>query len=1138
MQLKAHCVPFLCAGRRRKWFPTKTLLVMRLTIIFLLAVTLQVSANSNAQTITYSAREVPLQKVFTAIRQQTDYTFFYRTEDLEGTAPVTVALKNMPLKNALQQILKDQPLDFEIQGKTIFVTRKPVVQKVMLEKIEYSISVQMLPPDNLKGRITDTDGNPLHGASIKVRGVDNGATTNAKGEFSLPDVDDKAILEITYVGFQKMCISVAGFKAIGVVALKRNDSKLDDVQVIAYGKTSERLSVGNVTTVKAEDIEKQPVTNPLLAIIGRVPGLFITQSSGVAGSGVRIMIQGQNSITNGNDPFYVIDGVPYTSQLLSTSNGNVLGRTGVEQYPNYAYNSYGNPLSFINPSDILSISVLKDADATAIYGSRAANGAILITTKKGSAGQTRVSFNLQQGWGKVARMQKLMNTKQYLEMRREAMANDGVTPSLTDYDVNGTWDTTRSTDWQKKLIGNTALYTNAYASISGGTANTQMLFGITSHRETTVFPTDFVNKSTTIHLMASTSTTDRKLSAQFSGSYQTNVNRLPNVDLTYYAMVLPPDAPDLLNPDGSINWAPDANGRSTLSFNPYKETLNRFNNETSNLVSNLVLNYSPVKGLTIRSSFGYTSLQSSEIMSIPAISTAPEDRNSFSRFSAYGNSSIKTLIVEPQVIYDFNLGPGKVEALLGGTLQEQDNKGYVFNGSGFSSDELLGDIRSAANITADKSLQTLYHYGAVFGRINYNLYDRYILQLSARRDGSSRFGPENKMNTFGSVAAGWIFSNEPFIRNSVPFLSYGKLKASYGTTGNDQIGDYNYLSLYYSVIPGIPYQGLSGLVPRGLSNPFLQWEETRKANLGLSLGFFKDRILLEANYYRNRSSNQLLSYALPDITGFGSVALNFPATVQNSGLELTLRSDIIKSKAFQWSVNGNLTVPKNKLIRFDDIANSSYANYLFVGKSISTTRQFHFAGVDPATGYYQIWSKKGERTSKVTYPDDQIAYIDRAPKFYGGFENQFSYKGFSLDILFQFTSRKGFNNKYRNGPIGAFGNQPVAVLDRWQKPGDVATYQRFSSGRNPVDMGDTYWSSSSSDAAFDDADFIRLKNLALGWRLPEGLTKKIRFQSLDIFLQAQNILTITNYPGIDPESLSNENIPPLRMITVGIKATF
>ncbi len=360
---------------------------------------------------------------------------------------------------------------------------------------------------------------------------------------------------------------------------------MDAVQVLAYGTQTKRLSIGNVSTVTAETIQKQPVNNVLLALEGQVPGLFVTQSSGISGAAVTARIQGQNSRVNGNDPFYVIDGVPYLSQLQTTNLDGIL--TG--QTPGSG-GGVGSPLSFIDPSSIESIDVLKDADATSIYGSRAANGAILITTKKGKAGAAKCTIDFQQGIGQVGHFVDMMNLDQYLNMRYQAFHNDGLKPDPNvDYDLT-LWDTTRYTNWQKTLIGGTASYTNVNASLSGGTTYFQYLVSGTYHRERTVFPADFVDQKGAIHFSLTNTSLNQKFHFQFSGDYLLDNNHLPFSDMTNDAILLEPDAPNIYNPDGTLNWEPNSDGVSTWR-NPLNTAQTPYKNKTNNLVSNMVLSY-------------------------------------------------------------------------------------------------------------------------------------------------------------------------------------------------------------------------------------------------------------------------------------------------------------------------------------------------------------------------------------------------------------------------------------------------------------------------------------------------------------------------------------------------------------------
>jgi len=1005
---------------------------MKLTTIFMLIVCIHVNARGFSQTVSFSGKDVSLQSVFSSLEKQTGLSFFFNYALLKDAKPVTLEVRDVSIEDALKEVLKDEGLDFYRTGKTIFIVRKKDSSPAVVEKKSDSTPDQQV---DVKGRVVNSQGEPLVGASIALVNGKKGTLTNEKGMFELRGVPVGTKLEISYAGYSMRSVEVTGNEQLRVELTLAND-KLDEAQVIAYGNTTQRFNVGNVTTVKAAVIEKQLVTNPLLALEGRVPGLFITQSTGLPGTGVTVRIGGQNSLTKGNDPLYVVDGVPYTSQLLPTL-ASILGTSGV----GLAGTGSGNPLSFINPADIESIDVLKDADATAIYGSRAANGAILITTKKGKTGNTLVNINAQNGWGTVPRKLHLLNLRQYLQMRHEAQRNDGIsTPAVSDYDINGTWDSTRSTDWQKTLLGGKAQYTDMQASASGGNGNTQFLVGGGYHRETTPFPGNLSDQKGSLHFTLNNASANQKFHLQLSASYMVDDNQLISTDFTGTAMKLAPDAPPLYTVAGGLNWAPLANVNSTWA-NPLATLYRTYGNKTNNLIGNGVLSYLILPDLYVKTSLGYTNLVSNETQIFPLLSDAPEIRPLVKGSANFANSQINSWIIEPQLNYRHYLSKGKLDIVIGSTIQQNNSYNQKFSGTNYNTDAQLQDIHSAANVTVTSTVNSTYKYNAAFGRINYNWQDKYIVDFTARRDGSSRFGPQNQFHNFASAAAGWIFSNEPLMKNIIPAVSFGKLKVSYGTTGNDQIGDYTFLNLYNNLTSAVPYQGVNGLTSAGIYNPYLQWETTKKFQVGLDIGLLKDRILLSATYDQNRSSNELLQYALPIIAGFASInPVNFPATIQNSDWEFSISADIIKGRNFSWATYINLTIPQNRLISFPNIAQSTYATTYVVGQPFTITKVYHLRGVDPATGVYQFSDAKGGISFRPDTASTQTksVIINSAPKLYGGLGNTFRYKGFELDFLFQAVKQIGNNYYFGNSPGQFFGtsnsgNQPNYVLARWQK---------------------------------------------------------------------------------------------------------
>jgi len=1073
------------------------------------------------QKVTIVANDISLENVLKQIEKQTGLRFMYAVGSFNMNERIRVSFQQTMLDEVLSSLLGSKGILWQYRDGTILL-------KQNIGKGEDNTSNEHIKVNGvISGRILDANNNPIPGATILIKGTKKGTKTDIDGSFKLDNIESGTILLITSIGYDTKEYVVNDEERI-IIKMKTAIGALDEAIVIAYGKTSGRMLTGNVATIKAEDIERSPVSNPLLALAGRVPGLNINQKSGYSNSGVVAVVQGQNSILRGNDPFYVIDGVPYPSQGLSIT-GDVQGVGGLNTL------AKGSTINFINPSDIESVTILKDADATAIYGSRAANGAILITTKKGKAGKSKVSVDFSQGIGKVARHLDLMNTQEYLGMRHEAIANDKGAIKPTDYDINGFWDTTRNTNWQKELIGKTSNYTNLNGAVSGGNNNVQYLVGGTFHKETSVIPGNFTDQKGSAHFNITTNTDNNKFQMQFAGSYLFDNNQLPTSDLTSYASYLAPDAPSLYNSDGSLNFMLNSAGASTFK-NPLADLNNKFDTKTKNLVSNLILTYNILPGFNIKSSFGYTDMSTDEVVQVPLSSYAPDFQPYVTRVGYYGKYNINTWIIEPQVSYSHTMGNGKLDILLGSSIQRNNSMGNQITGVGYNTDQAIKDMNSAANLASSGAVASVYKYTGVFGRINYIYDDKYIFNLSARRDGSSRFGPANRFQNFGAFGLGWVFSNENYVKDHFYFLSFGKLRFSYGTTGNDQIGDYQYLNLYYPVIVEVPYRGIIGLESNGIYNPYLQWELTKKTNFGLDLGFVRDRLILNANYYINRSSNQLMPYALPSITGVTSINTNYPATVQNSGWEFVLNGTIIQNKKFNWNANFNLTIPKNKLIRFDNLATSSYSSLLRIGESINIKNVYTYGGVNPQTGKYQFRNSKGDLTSTPSFATDKYNFVDTSPKWYAGFSSNMSYQGFSLAFLLQFMKRVGQNYFTGSTYPGLFNrNQPTYLLDRWKQVGDDAPHQRFNANNS---LAGAYSNATNSTISYTDASYCRLKNISVSWQLPNKWIKLTNIDNIKVYTQAQNLFTISGYKGLDPESLSSTTLPPLRTFVFGLQVGF
>lgn len=794
--------------------------------------------------------------------------------------------------------------------------------------IYYCLFACLLPVlafgQQISGTVLDDARQPLPAITISVKGTSVVRFTDEKGRFNIPVTADHATLRVTGVGFEILEFPWNGEKEL-TISLRPSRSSLDEVQVIAYGTNTQRYNTGSVTKVTAADIARQPVSNPLSALQGRVPGLVVTSSSGLPGASVNLQIRGQNTLrpTSANilaprdNPLFIVDGVPF-----ATGNGNV-NQYASAQSPGLSgmyNNSYGgiSPFSSINPQDIESIEVLRDADATAIYGSRGGNGVILITTKKGKSGKTKIDLNLNSGLSFTGKTMPMMNTVDYLAMRREAMANDGMQPNLIRNDEAYApdlllFDQNKYTDWRKFFTGDKASATNTNLAISGGNAQTTFHLSGGYNRETYIFPGDFAGKRGNVALSLHHGDTKDRFSLDLSASYSAYLNNSSGARELLGTFGLDPNYPDLLGTSGELVWSyqgqqlsnyPSGNNVMAYLRQPYRVTNNL-------LSSNLLAGYKIVKGLTLRSSFGYTTFTGNEYRGTPKSTLTPYNNPQAS--ASFGTNNYRTWIIEPQLEYQGHTGRHTYSALFGGTLQQNNNERTDATGTGYLNDELIGSIAGAPNRTITDSY-SIYKYQAIFGRLTYRYDEKYLINVSLRRDGSSRFGPDRRFGNFGAVGAGWLFAEESFIKDHLPWLSYGKLRGSYGVTGSDQIGDYGYLSRWAT--GSYFYDGALGYLPRNLFNNRFGWATTKKLESGVEVGFLRDRILTNVTWYRNRTGNQLVSYRLPSQTGFTTVTENLDALVQNSGWEITLQASPVKNQKFSWTTSMNLTVPKNKLAAF------------------------------------------------------------------------------------------------------------------------------------------------------------------------------------------------------------------------------
>lgn len=1107
--------------------PKQALLTMQLSAILLLALGLQVSAATYSQTVSFTGKDVPLKTVLASVKKQTGYGVFFENGEamLQSSAPVTLDLKNVSLDLFLRVCLKDQPLEYALEGKTIFIKKKePVV----------ALADSPAPGDpiiQIKGRVTNDKGEPLVNANITVKRTGHGTVTDANGVFYLRNVNSDDVVSVSFIGYKSVSMPLKDRISLTVV-MSATMNDLDKVVVQAYGTTSQRLATGNIGTVSAEQIARQPIMNPLEALQGQVAGVVVTNTSGYASGTIKVEIRGRNTINSNfpSDPLYIIDGVPLTILDLRGTDRYATGSTGVIQSGLGSPAGGQSPLFSINPSDIESIEVLKDADATAIYGSRGSNGVILISTKKGKIGKTKLDLNVYTGISQVPRYYHLLNTKQYVDMRKQALTNDGLPIDINNAADLVSWDTTRYTDWQKYLWGGLGKSTDIETNVSGGDARTTFRIAGGYHYLTEILTSSGANRRGSISFNINHKSINQRFTLAFSGTYTIVSNNM--IFLPGNAINLPPNAPAIWDSKGNLNYA----GWAPLSGHfPFGNLLSPYTTKTNFLNSNMVLGYELSKGLVFQTSFGYNNIQTSQTYLIPILSqnpvTNPKGRSNF------GYSFIHNLIIEPQLEYNKFISKGKLNVLAGASTQANITSSVLLTGSGYDNDVLLSSVNSAPSQFSG-NFQSDYKYEALFGRINYNWENKYILNLNMRRDGSSKFGPGKQFGNFGSIGASWIFSEENWMKKNLSFLSFGKLRGSYGTTGGDQIGNYAYLSQWsYSSIGN--YNGISPLTPFGHTDSLLHWQVNHKLEMAFNLGFLKDRVSLEGVWYRNRCADQLVSFPTPAFSGFTNVTANSPAKVENSGWEFILSSNIINNKIFKWSTKFNIGINKNELLAYPNLSQSPYAGTLVIGQSLNIIKLLHTTGVNSQTGLYTFADKNKDGQISIDFSgktvDDRYIY-DYSPKFDGGFTNNFSYKNWQLSALFYFKKQIGQNVTASLNSPGDNTNQPVIVLSRWQKPGNLTNTARFTT--NGFGDNSFIYYRYNSDAIYTDASFIRLQNLSLSYTLSEKIVKKLNIGNYRIYLQGQNLFIITKYKGLDPEIQNFASIPLARVITAGISCTF
>lgn len=953
----------------------------------------------------------------------------------------------------------------------------------------------------------------MAGVSILVKNTKRGTTTNKNGRYNIEVSGDQKTLVFSFVGYQTKEVPVDEKTTIDV-QLQKKVSQLEDVVVVGYGSQRRQDLTGSVSSISASDIENQSITSPQQALQGKVAGVQVVKNSGAPGGGSTVRIRGTSSIRAGNNPLYVIDGLP------------IGGGSSPSQ----------NPLSLINPQDIVSIEVLKDASATAIYGARGANGVILITTKRGGEGKTRVDFEAQYGVSQIRNKLDLLNTQEFVTLANEAAANNGEEAVFKSPPANYP-----NTDWQEEVF-RPAPQQSFQLSVSGGNEDTRYALSA-----------NFLNKKGILIG-----------SGYKRGSFRINFNKQVSNNFTIgNHLIISQDNYNLIETGGrglsgivngalqipSVVPVKDKNGNYVFQTpntierdNPVASALEKTNtNKRFKGVGNVYAEYMITEHLEARTSIGGDISYGKRNFYAPRTTLQGQQNNGFGSVSS---SQSLRWVNENTLTYKNNfMGLHKLTVLGGFTLEQTTGENLRGAAAGFITDAFeynnlnAGERPNNPSTGAKKSSLVSY-----LGRVNYGFDERYLFTLTGRIDGSSRFGSGNRYGFFPSGAFAWRISNEPFMKQQQTFSNL-KLRLSYGITGNQEIGNYAALAQLGNSQVTFGDRVAVGINPASLGNEDLRWEKTTQYNVGLNVGLFNERISLTADAYYKKTTDLLLNRRVPRYTGYSQYLDNI-GSIENKGLELSLNTQNISKKSFTWSTSINYSMNRNKVLKLSDgepllvgapISYASGQSFRIIreGESLGAFYGYQYGGVyanqqaienNPAAGssaqpgdpyLKDISGSEGSPDGKID-GNDRTILGNAFPDFTFGFTNDFFYKGFDLSIFIQGSYGNDVlnMNTLRLESVRGYTNQTTDVLNRWTPKNTNTDIPRASRSRSSA--GQTAMRAISSRLV-EDGSYLRLKNITLGYTFPVEWTQSFGARSVRVYVSGQNLLTLTNYSGYDPD---------------------
>lgn len=965
----------------------------------------------------------------------------------------------------------------------------------------------------VRGKVTNPeDGTGLPGVSVFVKGTSKGTTTDQNGVYQLQVTPQENILAFSFIGYVTQEVTIDNREVIDI-ALQTDTKQLSEVVVLGYGTNDRRLMTESVGVVKADAIKDLPVSTIDGILQGQVTGVQVLQNSGTPGGGMSVRIRGTTSISGSGQPLYVIDGIPVN--------------TG--DYAQIGYEGQGiNALTDLNPSEIESFSVLKDAAAAAIYGARASNGVVLITTKRGKSGAPVIAFNTYQGFQQVWNQVDLINTKDWMEYRNDLYD----APIFSEDQIQS--DTT-NTDWQDAVF-RTAPISSYDLSLTGGDEKTRFFIsGSYFKQEGIVIGTDYQRANARVNL-------DHKVNDKFSlgtsiGLTFSKTNRVEG-DASENGPL--PNGLSIPSIYPVYNYAEDGTRTYSVTepyFNPVA-IANEATNEnfTYRTIANIYGEYQIIPGLTVMSKWAMDFYNFREHAF--EFNTGLGQRYNGLGFETYTN--VLNLVSNNTIKYEKSFDKHTVDLLAGYSFEKKTVRDIYIRAQDYAS-EFLEYLNSASTFVGPYASASDQGIRSFFGKANYNYDNKYILGLSARLDASSNFGSNNKNGFFPSASAAWRISEESFMSDNIEQVSQLKVRASYGVLGNDNIPAFQYAELYS---PG-SYNSQPAVVPSNMPNPDLKWETTAQFNFGVDAGFFQDKITLTLDVYKKNTKDLLLSRPLPPSSGFTSIVENI-GEMENKGMEVTLGT-AYNLGPVEWTSQLNISANRNKVTKLyndqpiDEIGRGD--NRIMVGQPIGIFYSYKSLGVDPSTGdiVFADRDSDGEITSA-----DRMVVGNPHPDFIGGFTNTFKYAGFDLSVFLQFSSGNDVFNGTRIflESLTQGDNQLAAINRRWKEPGDITDIPRATTDGAAVSSNNRV-----SSRFLEDGSYLRIKNVTLGYTFNSELMQRYHISSLRIYASAQNLFTFTNYSGLDPEVNYGGNdtaqigtdfftFPQARTITFGLNLKF